>query len=189
MKYTVSCENSTIVENVSEESNRPFTWINTVHISNDGETSQEGHPKPNKKGYFAGDKLYNSYDALFNSPEFKEALDYAKEDCEATGYTPVSEREARQYAVNKRCAYRVVQGIPVLYKRTDADTGTMVATTLLIGVPISGNKQTDIVTAFIIARNPKGKEKKVMIAKKIEVKKSKTLDVTHHNAAAKPKRK
>ena len=132
--------------------------------------------------------MYSSYDALFNSPEFKEALDYAKEDCEATGYTPVSEKEARAYAVNKRCAYRVVKGIPVLYKRTDADTSTAIATTLLIGVPISGNKQTDIVTAFIIARNPKGKEKKVMIAKKIEVKKSKTLDVTHHNAVQ-PKRK
>lgn len=185
MKYTVSCENSTIVENVSEESNRPFTWINTVHISNNAETSKEYH----SKSYLSGDKLYNSYYSIFNSNEFLEALYYAKEYCESTGYTPVSEKEAIEYAVNKHCRYHVVHDIPVLYKQIDEDNFSAISTNVFIGVPISGNKQTDIVVAFIIARNPKGKEKKVMIAKKIEVKKSKTLDVTHHNAAAQPKRK
>lgn len=92
-------------------------------------------------------------------------------------------------AVNKHCRYHVVHDIPVLYKQIDEDNFSAISTNVFIGVPISCNKQTDIVTAFIIARNPKGKEKKVMIAKKIEVKKSKTLDVTHHNAAAQPKRK
>lgn len=147
------------IENISEKSNRLLTWINFVHISN--HTSEEGHHKP----YLSGDKSYNSYYALFNSNDFLEALYCAKEYCESKGYTPVSEKEAIEFAVNKRCGYHVVQDIPVLYKQINEDNSTNV----LIGVPISRNRQTDIVVAFIIARNSKGNEKKVIIAKKIKV--------------------
>lgn len=151
----------TNVGNISEKPNRLLTWINFVHISNHVETSKEGYHKP----YLSGDKSYNSYYALFNSNEFLEALYYAKEYCESIGYTPVSEKEAIEFAVNKRCGYHVVQDIPVLYKQIDEDNSTNV----LIGVPISSNRQTDIIVAFIIARNSKGNEKKVIVAKKIRV--------------------
>ena len=147
--------------NISEKPNRLLTWINFVHISNHVKTSEEGYHKP----YLSGDKSYNSYYALFNSNEFLEALYYAKEYCESTGYTPVSEKEAIECAVNKRCGYHVVQDIPVLYKQIDEDNSTNV----LFGVPISSNKQTNIIVAFIIVRNSKGNEKKVIIAKKIKV--------------------
>ena len=155
----------TNVGNISEKPNRLLTWINFVHISNHVETSKEGHHKP----YLSGDKSYNSYYALFNSNEFLEALYYAKEYCESIGYTPVSEKEAIEFAVNKRCGYRVVQDIPVLYKQIDEDNFSAISTNVLIGVPISSNKQTNIVVAFITARNSKGNEKKVIIAKKIKV--------------------
>ena len=93
----------------------------------------------------------------------------AKKYCESTGYTPVSEKEAIERAVNKRCGYHVVQDIPVLYKEIDEDNFSAISTNVLIGVPISRNKQTNIVVAFIIVRNSKGNEKKVIIAKKIRV--------------------
>lgn len=151
----------TNIGNISEKPNRLLTWINFVHISNHVKTSKEGYHKP----YLSGDKSYNSYYALFNSNEFLEALYYAKEYCESIGYTPVSEKEAIECVVNKRCGYHVVQDIPVLYKQINEDNSTNV----LIGVPISSNKQTNIVVAFIIARNVKGNEKKVIIAKKIRI--------------------
>ena len=152
----------TNIGNISEKPNRLLTWINFVHISNHVKTSKEGYHKP----YLSGDKSYNSYYALFNSNEFLEALYYAKEYCESIGYTPVSEKEAIECAVNKRCGYHVVQDIPVLYKQIDEDDNS---TNVLIGVTISSNRQTDIVVAFIVARNSKGNEKKVIVAKKIRV--------------------
>lgn len=51
----------------------------------------------------------------------------------------------------------------------DEDNFSAISTNVLIGLPISSNKQTNIVVAFIIARNSKGNEKKVIIAKKIRV--------------------